>query len=152
MNIILNKLKDLLILSKDLSEYVNNFNDVILDCTKSYKVINSAILNKTILRIIKLGTFENIKNYNNLKVFHDFELYLNSSNPDDNICLLISEDLNFLKDTLLCDYIVTLNIPIILTSIFENFKVKSSISRETITYVKTEKLRSNYYLYMPKSK
>ena len=135
---------ELLLLSKDISSYIKEFNDVIIDCTEDNQLLNSSLLCKNIPKIIKINFAETrLDSYKNTRFYVKFDE--NNIRPDEQIRLLIFDNLNFLNDDYLKNFIDILQFPLI--SKIETDKIK--ISKFT-KYYKAKQLKSSYFLYLVK--
>lgn len=134
---------ELLLLSKIISCHVKNFNDIVIDCTKDYTILNSTLLCKNIPKIVKINS-EEIESYKNARFYTKFNE--NEIGPDEQVRLLTFDDLNFLNDDCLKNFIDILQFPLI--SKTETDKIK--ISKFT-KYYKARQLDNNYFLYLVKT-
>ena len=145
---ILNKLQKLLSINKELLKYSKNFNDIILDCTKNNDILKACLLSTIVPKVIKLNSHNSIKLYKCFDFYDTFSEASDSINPDDSICLLAIDNLSFIEDIDLCEYLTILNTPIIsFKDLGDSFKVKSTICEEVIEYNKFKSLSCGLFVY-----
>ena len=134
----------LLLLSKIISGHIKDFNDIIIDCTKDNQILNASLLCKNIPKIIKINSEETkLDSYKNTRFYTEFNE--NKIGPDEQVRLLTFDNLDFLNDNNLKNFIDILQFP--LMSKTETDKIK--ISKFT-KYCKAEQLENNYFLYLVK--
>ena len=136
---------NLLLLSKAISSYIKEFNDVIIDCTKDNQFLNSTLLCKNIPKVVKINP-EEIKwdLYKNTRFYSEFNE--NKIGPDEQVKLLVFDSLNFIDNSYLKNFIDILQFPLI--SKIETDKIK--ISKFT-KYYKAKQFENDYFLYLVKA-
>lgn len=140
-----NCIYELLLLSKDISSYIKEFNDVIIDCTKDNQFLNSTLLCKNIPKVVKINSEETkLDLYKNTRFYAKFDE--NNIRPDEQVKLLVFDNLNFLNDNCLKNFIDILQFPLI--SKIETDKIK--ISKFT-KYYKIKQFENDYFLYLVKA-
>ena len=135
---------NLLLLSKTISGHIKDFNDVIIDCTEDNQILNSSLLCKNIPKLFKINLTEiRLDSYKNARFCTEFNE--NKIGPDEQVRLLVFDNLNFLNDNNLKNFIDILQFPLMSKTEIDKIKISKFTK-----YYRAEQLENNYFLYLVK--